>query len=131
MVIRNSVITFFVCMLLGLPIVTAIPVESDLSVAEIPSELLSRKWKKYDLANLISPESVLRKFKKKRELILVDVREMDDFRRFKIPGSINEALFSVNSGATTTYRGWFYQFQGPIRQKKKDSSKVAVVCKNL
>ncbi len=105
MVIKNTVITFFICIILGLPILTAIPVQSDLSVAEIPSELLSRKWKKYNLANLISPDSVLRKLKEKRELVLVDVREMDDFRRFKIPGSIKEALFSVNSGATTTYRG--------------------------
>ena len=91
----------------------------NLAPADLPLELPTRKWKKRNPANLISPDSVLRKLKEKRGPVLVDVREMDDFRRFKIPGSINEALFSVNSGATTTYRGWFYQFQGPIRQKKE------------
>lgn len=83
-------------MLLGLPILTAIPVESDLSVAEIPSELLSRKWKKYNLANLISPDSVLGKLKEKRELVLVDVRDAQDFNSCRIRGSINIPAFALS-----------------------------------
>ena len=94
--IRNTVITFLICILLGLPIHTAISVESDLSVVEIPPEMLARKWKKRNPAFLISPESVLRKLKEKRELVLVDVRDMDDFRRFRIPGSINIPIFVLN-----------------------------------
>ena len=94
--IRNTVITFFICINLGLPILTAIPVQSDLSVAEIPSELLSRKWKKYNLANLISPDSFLRKLKEKRELVLVDVRDAQDFNSCRIRGSINIPAFALS-----------------------------------
>jgi len=96
MVIRNTVITFFICIILGLTILTAIPVQSDLSVAEIPSELLSRKWKKYNLANLISPDSVLRKLKEKRGLVLVDVRDAQDFNSCRIRGSINIPAFALS-----------------------------------
>jgi len=83
-------------MLLGLPILTAIPVESDLSVAEIPSELLSRKWKKYNLSNLISPDSVLGKLKEKRELVLVDVRDAQNFNSCRIRSSINIPAFALS-----------------------------------
>ena len=96
MVIRNTVIIFFICIILGLPIHTSISAESDLSVAEIPSELLSRKWKKYNLANLISPDSVLRKLKEKRELVLVDVRDAQDFSSCRIRGSINIPAFALS-----------------------------------
>lgn len=83
-------------MLLGLPILTAIPVESDLSVAEIPSELLNRKWKKYNLANLVSPDFVLRKLKEKRELVLVDVRDAQGFDSCRIRESINIPDFALS-----------------------------------
>ena len=96
MVIRNTVIAFFICIILGLPIRTAISVENDLSVAEIPFELLSRKWKKYNLANLISPNSVLRKLKEKGELVLVDVRDAKDFNSCRIRGSINIPAFALS-----------------------------------
>ncbi len=96
MVIRNTVIAFFICIILGLPIRTAIPVESDLSFAQIPSELLSRQWKKCNLANLTSPGSVLKKLKEKRELVLVDVRDAQDFNSCRIRGSINIPAFALS-----------------------------------
>jgi rhodanese-related sulfurtransferase len=89
-------ITFFLCIFLGLPIHAGKSEGNNLAPADIPLELLTCKWKKRNLAYLISPDSVLRKLKEKRGLVIVDVREMDDFRRFKIPGSINIPAFALS-----------------------------------
>ena len=94
--IRNTVITFFICMLLGLPIHAGKSEGNNLAPADIPLELLARKWKKRNPANLISPGSVLRKLKEKRELVLVDVRDAKDFNSCRIRGSINIPAFALS-----------------------------------
>ena len=93
---RKITITFFICMLLGLPIHAGKPEGNNLAPADIPSELLTRKWKKRNPANLISPDSVLRKLKEKRELVLVDVRDAQDFNSCRIRGSINIPAFALS-----------------------------------
>lgn len=93
--IRNTVITFFVCIILGLPIHAGKSEGNNLAPADIPLELLTCKWKKRNPAYLISPDSVLRKLKEKRELVLVDVRDAQDFNSCRIRGSINIPAFAL------------------------------------
>ena len=83
-------------MLLGLPIHAGKSEGNNLAPADIPLELLARKWKKRNPANLISPGSVLRKLKEKRELVLVDVRDAKDFNSCRIRGSINIPAFALS-----------------------------------
>ena len=62
-----------------------------------PSELTTRKLRKRDPAFAISVESVLRKLKKKEEIVLVDVRNREEFEKFRISGSINIPLFAIKT----------------------------------
>ena len=63
----------------------------------VPPELITRKLRKRDPAFAISVESVLRKLKKKEKIILVDVRNREEFEKFRIPGSINIPLFAIKT----------------------------------
>ena len=63
----------------------------------IPPELITRKLRKRDPAFAISVESVLRKLNKKEEIVLVDVRNREEFEKISIPGSINIPLFAVKT----------------------------------
>ena len=63
----------------------------------IPPELINRKLRKRDPAFAISVESVLRKLKKKEKIVLVDVRNREEFEKFRIPGSINIPLFAIKT----------------------------------
>jgi len=63
----------------------------------IPPELINRKLRKRDPAFAISVESVLRKLKKKEEITLIDVRNREEFEKFRIPGSINIPLFAIKT----------------------------------
>ena len=92
---RRITITFFIFMLLGLPIHAGKSEGNNPAPADIPLELLTCKWKKRNPAYLISPDSVLRKLKEKRELVLVDVRDAQDFNSCRIRGSINIPAFAL------------------------------------
>lgn len=92
---RKITITFFLCIFLGLPIHAGKSEGNNLAPADIPLELLTCKWKKRNPAYLISPDSVLRKLKEKRELVLVDVRDAQDFNSCRIRGSINIPAFAL------------------------------------
>lgn len=63
----------------------------------IPAELITRKLRKRDATFAISVESVLRKLKKKEKMVLVDVRNREEFEKFRIPGSINIPLFAIKT----------------------------------
>lgn len=63
----------------------------------IPAELITRKLRKRDPAFTISVESVLRKLKKKEKIVLVDVRNREEFEKFRISGSINIPLFAIKT----------------------------------
>lgn len=63
----------------------------------IPLELITRKLRKRDPAVAISVESVLRKLEKKEKIVLVDVRNREEFEKFRIPGSINIPLFAIKT----------------------------------
>ncbi len=65
----------------------------------IPSELITGKSKKRNPALHISVESVMRKLRGKKEIILIDVRESKEFKKFSIPGSINIPLFAIKTKA--------------------------------
>jgi len=64
---------------------------------DIPSELITRKLRKRNPAFAIFVESVLRKLKKKQEIVLIDVRNREEFEKFRIPGSINIPLFAIKT----------------------------------
>ena len=92
---RRITITFFLCIFLGLPIHAGKSEGNNLAPADIPLELITCEWKKRNPAYLISPDSVLRKLKEKRELVLVDVRNAQDFNSCRIRGSINIPAFAL------------------------------------
>ena len=64
---------------------------------DIPPELITRKLRKRNPAFAISVESVLLKLKKKQEIVLIDVRNREEFEKFRIPGSINMPLFTIKT----------------------------------
>ncbi len=49
------------------------------------------------LSECISMESVLQRLKEKQELILIDVRNPNEFEKFRIPGSVNIPLFALKT----------------------------------
>ncbi len=63
----------------------------------IPPELITKKLKKFDPKFAISAESVLRKIKNKEEIVLIDVRNGEEFEKFRVPGSINIPLFAIKT----------------------------------
>lgn len=64
---------------------------------EIPPELITRRLRKRNPAFAISAESVLRKLNKKEKIVLIDVRNREEFEKFRIPGSINIPLFAIKT----------------------------------
>ncbi|MEW5801614.1 MAG: rhodanese-like domain-containing protein [bacterium] len=66
---------------------------------EIPAELLARKLTRRNPDLLISPESVWKKLEKKQEIILIDVRDSQEFEKLRIPGSLNIPLFALKTKA--------------------------------
>jgi len=64
---------------------------------DIPPKLITRKLRKRNPGFAISVESVLRKLKKKQEIVLIDVRNREEFEKFRIPGSINMPLFTLKT----------------------------------
>ena len=86
---------------------------------DIPPELITMKLRKRNPAFSISMETVLRKLKKKEEIILVDVRSREAFERFRVPGSINLPLFALKTKAFLKSKplvlindGWHQKSQG-------------------
>jgi rhodanese-related sulfurtransferase len=63
----------------------------------ISPELINRKLRKRDPAFAISVETVLRKLNEKEEIALIDVRNREEFEKFRIPGSINIPLFAIKT----------------------------------
>jgi rhodanese-related sulfurtransferase len=63
----------------------------------IPPELITRRLRERDPAFAISVETVLAKLKKKDKTILIDVRNREEFEKFRIPGSINIPLFAIKT----------------------------------
>lgn len=100
---------------------------------EMPPEPITRKLIKRDPALAISVESVLRKLKNNREIVLIDVRSRGEFEKFRIPGSINISLFAIKTKAFVKSRplvlinkGYHY---GPLEKQCKrlrDSGFVSV-----
>jgi len=90
---------------------------------DIPPGLITRKLRKRDPALAISVETVLRKLKKKEGVVLVDVRNREEFEKFRIPGSINMPLFSIKTKSflksqslVLINEGYHY---GPLEQECK------------
>ena len=115
-------------MLLGLPIHAGKSEGNNLAPADIPLELLTCKWKKRNPAYLISPDSVLRKLKEKRELVLVDVRDAQDFNSCRIRGSINipafalrKKIFLKSKSLVLVNEGFSYSKLEQTCQRLKDS----------
>ena len=100
---------------------------------EIPPALITRKLRNRDPAFAISVESVLRKLKKKEKIVLVDVRNCEEFEKFRIPGSINIPLFAIKTKTFLKHKslvlinnGYHYS---PLEQeckRLKDSGFTAV-----
>lgn len=125
---RKITITFFLCIFIGLPIHAGKSEGNNLAPADIPLELLTCKWKKRNPAYLISPDSVLRKLKEKRELVLVDVRDAQDFNSCRIRGSINipafalrKKIFLKSKSLVLVNEGFSYSKLEQTCQRLKDS----------
>ena len=125
---RKITITFFLCIFLGLPIHAGKSEGNNFAPADIPLELLTCKWKKRNPAYLISPDSVLRKLKEKRELVLVDVRDAQDFNSCRIRGSINipafalrKKIFLKSKSLVLVNEGFSYSKLEQTCQRLKDS----------
>ena len=63
-----------------------------LSAKEKP---VTHKLKKYDSTLTVSVNSVLYKLKQKQNITLVDIRKPEEFKKVRIPGSINIPLHAV------------------------------------
>jgi len=118
---KNCIITFLVCIFVGLPVRPCTPAEQDPIKTEIPPELPSGKLKKHDPAFFVSAEFVLLALKQKQDLVLVDVRDENDFESFRIPGSINIPLFALRTKTFLKHKqvvlinkGFMY---GPLEQE--------------
>ncbi len=64
---------------------------------EIPPELVAKSLKKRDHSFLISAESVLKRLKLRQKIILIDVRNQEEFEKVSIPGSINVPLCFIKT----------------------------------
>lgn len=64
---------------------------------EIPSELLIRKSKKRDPHCALSVDSALRALTIKEKTVIIDVRNKEEFEKFRIPGSLNIPLFAIKT----------------------------------
>ena len=91
------VIAFFVCSSFLFPAHASESAEKNYSLKQIPAKLLAGKPKQHNPAFFMSLKSVLMKLRQKRQLLFVDVRDASDFKRARIPGSINIPLFSLKT----------------------------------
>lgn len=73
------------------------PKDSNKEKRDQPGNLLTGKLKKRNPALMISAELVLQKLNEKQEIVLIDVRNNSEFRKFRIPGSINIPLFAIKT----------------------------------
>ena len=100
---------------------------------EIPTELITRKLRKRSPAFAISVESVLQKLKKKEKIVLVDVRNREEFEKFRIPGSINIPLFAIKTKTFLKHKplilindGYYYSPLEREYKRLKDSGFTAI-----
>ena len=102
---QRILIALTLCVLVGL--LTHLHVfatERTSQYLDLTSELITRKLRKRDPALAIFVETVLRKLKKKEEIVLIDVRNRDEFERFRIPASINIPLFAIKTKTFLRHR---------------------------
>lgn len=66
------------------------------SELKIPSELLTGKNVRLDPSFFVTPDMVMQRMDA-NDVIVVDVRRPEEFETFRIPGSINIALFAVKT----------------------------------
>ncbi len=65
---------------------------------KLPQKYTETKLQRLDPAFLISPDYVLSRWKKnKKDLILIDVRPPEKFKRIRIDGAINMPLFAIRT----------------------------------
>ena len=55
------------------------------------------KLKKYDPTLLITTASVLQAKSENKEVVIIDIRQPEDYEKIRIPGSINMPLFSIKA----------------------------------
>ncbi|MBW1754031.1 MAG: hypothetical protein JRJ46_13250, partial [Deltaproteobacteria bacterium] len=92
-----TLITIAITVLAGLPVNTSADRNSiDL---KIRFEQAAAKLQKQDHSCLISAQSVLQRLKLGKKIILVDIRNQEEFAKVSIPGAINIPLHFVKSKA--------------------------------
>ena len=62
-----------------------------------PDPLFAEQLRKQNGSYVISVESVRHKLKEKQDILLVDVRNKEEFEAFSIPGSVNIPLFAIKT----------------------------------
>lgn len=66
---------------------------------KIPPKLINRTLKERNPSLMTSVESVLHSTKQKNDVVLIDVRNQEEFERARIPRSINIPLFAIKTKA--------------------------------
>ena len=66
-------------------------------ISKIQEKIIKCRSKQHDASLAISPDTVLYKLKQKEKIVLIDVRNQEDFARLRIPGSINLPLHVVKT----------------------------------
>jgi rhodanese-related sulfurtransferase len=67
------------------------------SISEIPTKLIDREPKRHEASFSVSADEVLYKLRHRERITLVDVRNLEDFDRLHIRGSLNIPLYAVKA----------------------------------
>jgi rhodanese-related sulfurtransferase len=92
-----TLITIAIIVLAGLPVNTS--ADRKAIDPKIRFEQAAAKLQKQDHSCLISAQSVLQRLKLGKKIILVDIRNQEEFAKLSIPGAINIPLHFVKSKA--------------------------------
>ncbi len=90
-----AIACLFVILVLALP--AHMPAAERTSDLKIPPEMINRTLKERDPSLMTSVKSVLDSAKQKNDVVLIDVRNQEEFERARIPRSINIPLFAIKT----------------------------------
>ena len=93
---RKAVICL-IFVLIGPPLSAGNPAKKNLPPKDLPAGLFITGPKHLNPGLFISVESVLQQLKEKQHIVLVDVRDANDFEKFRIPGSLNIPFFALKT----------------------------------
>ena len=94
---KKVIATFFSVLVMGIFVDAFVFVGPSPETLPILSGLFNLKNKGYNPEVVITVETVLKKRKKMEHLILIDVRNTSEFKKFRISGSMNIPIFAIKT----------------------------------